>query len=67
MVHACSTVLLGVAIAPWRGLMEFYGPRTNQAVGRSRGGLTSKLHVVVDANVAAAYREGGDQDQVDAA
>ena len=32
--------------APWRDLPDSYGPPTT----RSRGGLTSKIHVVVDGN-----------------
>jgi transposase len=46
--------------APWRDLPESYGPRTQhgaciadndrQDMGRSRGGLTSKIQAVVDTN-----------------
>ncbi|MMZ56922.1 hypothetical protein D1872_188330 [compost metagenome] len=50
--------------APWRDLPDYYGPwssvysffwgrhkrgASKQAIGRSRGGLTTKIHAVVDA------------------
>ncbi|MGZ3309138.1 MAG: transposase, partial [Xanthobacteraceae bacterium] len=37
--------------APWRDLPENFGPYTTcykQLMGRSRGGLTTKIHAVVD-------------------
>jgi len=35
--------------APWRDLPERFGASRDQAIGRSRGGPTTKIHVIVDA------------------